>query len=277
MVEYFIWGLRSKLQDAVAPLMCRTVEEAAQRAAVLERTLQARQSQSQARGSGSFRLPQQSQGISKGKAPSGASSSGIAKWGKQIKKFFQGGGRGRGRQWGFQQECLHRFRVRCGPAGWPELLVCSLSLNATEGCVAFSSRYPGTSCSGCCCFGSSSADASRVARGAGVLTSTGGSRRAATSQPGRDVAIRRVPNRAVFLRNPSRTELSQAQLGQGRFCSWDSGRFELVGLGWTCSRREDHVWSGRNVGLSPIFVFFIKVGRFYPFLCGFRGCVVCEP
>ncbi|MQL97267.1 hypothetical protein Taro_029955, partial [Colocasia esculenta] len=77
MVEYFIRGLRPELQDAVAPLMCRTVEEAAQRAAVLERTLQFRQSQSQVSGSGNFRLPQQSQGVSKGKAPSGASSSGV--------------------------------------------------------------------------------------------------------------------------------------------------------------------------------------------------------
>ncbi|MQL87387.1 hypothetical protein Taro_019927 [Colocasia esculenta] len=105
MVEYFIRGLRPELQDAVIPLMCRTVEEAAQRAAILERTVRARQGQSQigGLGSGSFRHPQPSGGISKGKALSRASSSsGIAKWGKQIKKFFQGG-RGRGRQQGFQQ------------------------------------------------------------------------------------------------------------------------------------------------------------------------------
>ncbi|MQL81214.1 hypothetical protein Taro_013666 [Colocasia esculenta] len=50
----------------------RTVEEeAAQRAAILKRTMQARQSEE----SGSFRLPQYSLGVSKGKAPSGASSS----------------------------------------------------------------------------------------------------------------------------------------------------------------------------------------------------------
>ncbi|MQL72587.1 hypothetical protein Taro_004941 [Colocasia esculenta] len=104
MVEYFIRGLRAELQDAVIPLMCRTVEEAAQRAAILERTVRARQGQSQTGGSGSFWLPQQSTGISKGKAPSGASSSsGFAKWGKQIKKFFRGGGRGGGRHQGFQQ------------------------------------------------------------------------------------------------------------------------------------------------------------------------------
>ncbi|MQM17502.1 hypothetical protein Taro_050474 [Colocasia esculenta] len=105
MVEYFIRGLRPELQDAVIPLMCRTVEEAAQRAAILERTVRARQGQSQAGGlsSGSFRYPQSSGGVSKRKAPSGASSSsGIRKWGKQIKKFFKGG-RGRGRQQGFQQ------------------------------------------------------------------------------------------------------------------------------------------------------------------------------
>ncbi|MQL86799.1 hypothetical protein Taro_019335 [Colocasia esculenta] len=103
MMEYFIRGLRAELQDAVIPLMCRTVEEAAQRAAILERTVRARQGQSQTGclGSGSFRHPQPLGGISKGKAPSGASSSsGIAKWGKQIKKFFQGG-RGRGRQQSF--------------------------------------------------------------------------------------------------------------------------------------------------------------------------------
>ncbi|MQL86765.1 hypothetical protein Taro_019303 [Colocasia esculenta] len=58
MVEYFIRGLRPELQDAVIPLMCKTVEEAAQRVAVLERTVRARQGQSQAGGlgSGSFRL-----------------------------------------------------------------------------------------------------------------------------------------------------------------------------------------------------------------------------
>ncbi|MQM15547.1 hypothetical protein Taro_048492 [Colocasia esculenta] len=38
MVEYFIRGLRAELQDAVIPLMCRTVEEAAQQAVILERT-----------------------------------------------------------------------------------------------------------------------------------------------------------------------------------------------------------------------------------------------
>ncbi|MQM02092.1 hypothetical protein Taro_034854 [Colocasia esculenta] len=75
MVEYFIKGLRAELQDAVIPLMCRTVEEAAQRVAILERTVRARQGQSQTGGSGSFQLSQQSTGISKGKAPSGASSS----------------------------------------------------------------------------------------------------------------------------------------------------------------------------------------------------------
>ncbi|MQM06668.1 hypothetical protein Taro_039494 [Colocasia esculenta] len=88
MVEYFIKGLRPELQNAVIPLMCRTVEEAAQRAATLERsvrTLQAGES-----GSGSFRLLQQSKGISKGKASTGASSSGFSKWGQKLKKVFQG-------------------------------------------------------------------------------------------------------------------------------------------------------------------------------------------
>ncbi|MQM12636.1 hypothetical protein Taro_045555 [Colocasia esculenta] len=91
MVEYFIRGLKAELQDAVIPLMCRIVEEAAHRAEILEWIVRARQGQSQTGGLGlgNFRHPQPSGGISKGKAPSGASSSsGIAKWGKQIKKFF---------------------------------------------------------------------------------------------------------------------------------------------------------------------------------------------
>ncbi|MQM16096.1 hypothetical protein Taro_049050 [Colocasia esculenta] len=56
----------------------------------------------QSSGSGSFRLPQQSPGVSKGKAPSGgASTSGFGKWGSMLKKIFRG--RGGGRQQGFQQ------------------------------------------------------------------------------------------------------------------------------------------------------------------------------
>ncbi|MQM13241.1 hypothetical protein Taro_046163 [Colocasia esculenta] len=43
MVEYFIRGLRVELQDAIVPLMCKTVEEAAQRAATLERSIRTRQ------------------------------------------------------------------------------------------------------------------------------------------------------------------------------------------------------------------------------------------
>ncbi|MQL71207.1 hypothetical protein Taro_003534 [Colocasia esculenta] len=43
MVEYFIKGLRVELQDAIVPLMCKTVEEAAQRAATLERSIRTRQ------------------------------------------------------------------------------------------------------------------------------------------------------------------------------------------------------------------------------------------
>ncbi|MQL71497.1 hypothetical protein Taro_003831 [Colocasia esculenta] len=39
MVEYFIRGLRTELQNAVISLMCRIVEEAAQRAATLERSI----------------------------------------------------------------------------------------------------------------------------------------------------------------------------------------------------------------------------------------------
>ncbi|MQL99569.1 hypothetical protein Taro_032294 [Colocasia esculenta] len=99
MVEYFIRGLRPELQDAVIPLMCRTVEEAAQKTAILERTVLARQFGGV--GTGSFQLPQQSTGISKGKAPLRASSSsGFAKWGGKLKKMFRG--RGGGRQEGFQ-------------------------------------------------------------------------------------------------------------------------------------------------------------------------------
>ncbi|MQL84248.1 hypothetical protein Taro_016766 [Colocasia esculenta] len=43
MVKYFIRGLRVELQDAIVPLMCKTVEEAAQRAATLERSIRTRQ------------------------------------------------------------------------------------------------------------------------------------------------------------------------------------------------------------------------------------------
>ncbi|MQL89888.1 hypothetical protein Taro_022470 [Colocasia esculenta] len=43
MVEYFIRGLKVELQDAIVPLMCKTVEEAAQRAATLERSIRTRQ------------------------------------------------------------------------------------------------------------------------------------------------------------------------------------------------------------------------------------------
>ncbi|MQL69405.1 hypothetical protein Taro_001686 [Colocasia esculenta] len=39
MVEYFIRGLRPELQDAMISLICGTVEEAAQRAAIFERTM----------------------------------------------------------------------------------------------------------------------------------------------------------------------------------------------------------------------------------------------
>ncbi|MQL92229.1 hypothetical protein Taro_024843 [Colocasia esculenta] len=89
------------LDDAIVPLMCKTVEEAAQRAATLERSIQTRQVGES--GSGSFRLPQQSMGASKGKAPAGPSSSGFGKWGQKWKQAFKG----KGRRWGgrsqFQQ------------------------------------------------------------------------------------------------------------------------------------------------------------------------------
>ncbi|MQL91132.1 hypothetical protein Taro_023739 [Colocasia esculenta] len=55
MVEYFIRGLRVELQDAIVPLMCKTVEEAAQRAATLERSIRTRQVGESSLGS--FRLP----------------------------------------------------------------------------------------------------------------------------------------------------------------------------------------------------------------------------
>ncbi|MQM07953.1 hypothetical protein Taro_040802 [Colocasia esculenta] len=72
-----------ELQDAIVPLMCKIVEEAAQRAATLERSIRTRQVGES--GSGSFRLPQQSVGASKGKAPAGPSSSGFGKWGQKLK------------------------------------------------------------------------------------------------------------------------------------------------------------------------------------------------
>ncbi|MQL79760.1 hypothetical protein Taro_012212 [Colocasia esculenta] len=98
MVEYFIRGLRPELQTAVIPLMCRTIEEAAQRANTLERAVRTRQVG--ASGSGSFRLPQQSAGVSKGKASAGPSSSGFSKWGQKLKHAFKGKGRG----WGGRQQ-----------------------------------------------------------------------------------------------------------------------------------------------------------------------------
>ncbi|MQM20293.1 hypothetical protein Taro_053311 [Colocasia esculenta] len=79
MVEYFIRGLRVELQDAIVPLMCKTVEEAAQRAATLERSIRTRQVGES--GSGSFRLPQQSVGARKGRG-----------WGGR-QQFQQGRGR----------------------------------------------------------------------------------------------------------------------------------------------------------------------------------------
>ncbi|MQL91005.1 hypothetical protein Taro_023606 [Colocasia esculenta] len=81
--------------------MCKTVEEAAQRAATLERSIRTRQVGES--GSGSFRLPQQSVGASRGKAPAGPSSSGFGKWGQKLKQAFKGKGRGWGGRPQFQQ------------------------------------------------------------------------------------------------------------------------------------------------------------------------------
>ncbi|MQM05449.1 hypothetical protein Taro_038263 [Colocasia esculenta] len=101
-VEKFLrLGLRVELQDAIVPLMCKTVEEAAQRAATLERSIRTRQVGES--GSSSFRLPQQSVGASKGKAPAGPSSSGFGKWGQKLKQAFKGKGRGWGGRPQFQQ------------------------------------------------------------------------------------------------------------------------------------------------------------------------------
>ncbi|MQL73613.1 hypothetical protein Taro_005951, partial [Colocasia esculenta] len=91
-------GLRVELQDVIVPLMCKTVEEAAQRAATLERSIRTRQVGES--GSGSFRLPHQSVGASKGKAPAGPSSSGFGKWSQKLKQAFKGKGRG----WGGRQQ-----------------------------------------------------------------------------------------------------------------------------------------------------------------------------
>ncbi|MQM03741.1 hypothetical protein Taro_036530 [Colocasia esculenta] len=98
MVEYFICGFRPELHTAVIPLMCRTVEEAAQRAATLERAVRTHQVGES--GLGSFRLPQQSAGVSKGKASAGPSSSSFGKWGQKLKQAFKGKGRG----WGGRQQ-----------------------------------------------------------------------------------------------------------------------------------------------------------------------------
>ncbi|MQM23375.1 hypothetical protein Taro_056439 [Colocasia esculenta] len=88
-------------EDAIVPLMCKTVEEVAQRATTLERSIRTRQVGES--GSGSFRLPQQSVGAIKGKAPAGPSSSGFGKWGQKLKQAFKGKGRGWGGRQQFQQ------------------------------------------------------------------------------------------------------------------------------------------------------------------------------
>ncbi|MQM23734.1 hypothetical protein Taro_056802, partial [Colocasia esculenta] len=90
-----------RVEDAIVPLMCKTVEEAAQRAATLERSIRTRQAGES--GSGSLRLPQQTVGASKGKAPAGPSSSGFGKWGQKLKQALKGKGRGWGGRPQFQQ------------------------------------------------------------------------------------------------------------------------------------------------------------------------------
>ncbi|MQL69331.1 hypothetical protein Taro_001578, partial [Colocasia esculenta] len=87
MVEYFSRGLRVELQNAIVPLMCKTVEEVAQRAATLERSIRTRQVGES--DLGSSQLPQQSVGVSKGKAPAGPSPSGFGKWGQKLKQAFK--------------------------------------------------------------------------------------------------------------------------------------------------------------------------------------------
>ncbi|MQL70310.1 hypothetical protein Taro_002606, partial [Colocasia esculenta] len=77
------------------------LEEAAQRAATLERSIRTRQVGES--DSGSFRLPQQSVGVSKGKTPAGPTSSGFGKWGQKLKQAFKGKGRGWGGRQQFQQ------------------------------------------------------------------------------------------------------------------------------------------------------------------------------
>ncbi|MQL98209.1 hypothetical protein Taro_030915 [Colocasia esculenta] len=77
------------------------VEEAAQRAATLERSIRTRQVGEP--DSGSSRLPQQSVGVSKGKAPAGPSPSGFGKWDQKLKQAFKGKGRGWGGRQQFQQ------------------------------------------------------------------------------------------------------------------------------------------------------------------------------
>ncbi|MQL88554.1 hypothetical protein Taro_021120 [Colocasia esculenta] len=67
MVEYFIRGLRPELQTAVIPLMCRTVEEAAQIAATLERAVRTRQvSESALRAVGVGKATLRESGTSRG-------------------------------------------------------------------------------------------------------------------------------------------------------------------------------------------------------------------
>ncbi|MQL83691.1 hypothetical protein Taro_016177 [Colocasia esculenta] len=94
-------GLRVELHNAIVPLMCKTVEEAAQRVATLERSIRTRQVDES--DSGSSRLPQQSAGVSKGKAPAGPSPLSFGKWGQKLKQAFKGKGRGWGGRQQFQQ------------------------------------------------------------------------------------------------------------------------------------------------------------------------------
>ncbi|MQL82920.1 hypothetical protein Taro_015408 [Colocasia esculenta] len=91
-------GDEEAIPVAPVPPRVETVEEAAQRAATLERSIRTRQVGES--GSGSFRLPQQTVGASKGKAPAGPSSSGFGKWGQKLKQAFKGKGRG----WGGRQQ-----------------------------------------------------------------------------------------------------------------------------------------------------------------------------
>ncbi|MQL89233.1 hypothetical protein Taro_021805 [Colocasia esculenta] len=87
-----------------------------------------------------------------------------------------------------------------------------------------------------------------------------GRRRPPTSRSGRDVGLRRVPNRCAFLKGFSPNRAGEALLGHGELLQGSSERFEVLEVRGTCSLHEDVAWSGGNAERSPVFTFVAKCG-----------------